>query len=447
MVIADMGNAIELRPQPGPQTSALASSADFVIFGGGAGGGKSWTLLLEALRHIKNPNFNATFFRRSYPQIKNPGGLWDASLAVFPLAGGTPQVSALRWNFPAGSYAVMRHLKNDSAVLEWQGTELVYVAMDELTHFSEYQFWYLTSRLRSTSGVVPYLRATCNPDADSWVRSLVGWWLTPDGLPDFDKAGTVRHFERHDGQLLWFDRPTADSKSLTFIPSSVYDNPALLQKDPNYLKNLKALPLVERMKLLEGNWNIKAEAGKVFRTEWFTIAQQLPQVVKWVRVWDFASTEDLRKDPDATASVRMGLMQNGGVIIADCTHDHLTPGGVTIKLQAIAAADGPGMSIRWQRDPGQAGEYQNQALRSQLPGYDAKGITTTLSKLDRANPLSRAAEFGEVYLLQGPWNNQLINELVGFPDAAHDDITDAAALAYLELTGTATQRFGTASFR
>jgi len=66
---------IELRPQPGPQTLALASSADFVIFGGGAGGGKSWTLLLEALRHIKNPAFNATFFRRSYPQIKNPGGL------------------------------------------------------------------------------------------------------------------------------------------------------------------------------------------------------------------------------------------------------------------------------------------------------------------------------------------------------------------------------------
>ncbi|PZV02226.1 MAG: hypothetical protein DCF32_15280 [Leptolyngbya sp.] len=62
---------LELRPQPGPQTQALASSADFVIFGGGAGGGKSWTILLEALRHIKNPSFNATFFRRSYPQIRS----------------------------------------------------------------------------------------------------------------------------------------------------------------------------------------------------------------------------------------------------------------------------------------------------------------------------------------------------------------------------------------
>jgi predicted phage terminase large subunit-like protein len=341
----------------------------------------------------------------------------------------------------------MRHLKNDSSVLEWQGTELVYVAMDELTHFSEFQVNYITSRMRSTSGIKPYLRATCNPDADSWVRSLIGWWLTGDGFADPDKAGTVRYFERHDGQLLWFDQPTEDSKSLTFIPSTVYDNPALLQRDKNYLKTLKALPLVERERLLSGSWSVRHEAGKVFRSDFFMITPQLPQVVKWVRAWDFASTSDRRGDPDATASVRMGLMQNGGVVIADCTHDHLTPAGVTTKLQAIAAADGPGIPQRWQRDPGQAGEYQNQALRSHLPGYDAKGITTTLSKLERANPLSRAAEFGEVYLLQGPWNNQLINELTAFPDGPHDDITDAAALAYLELMGVGVPKFGSASFR
>lgn len=442
-----MGQAIELRPQPGPQTQALSCAADFLIFGGGAGGGKSWTILLEALRHIKNPAFNATYFRRSYPQIKNPGGLWDASQAVFPLAGGVPQVSALKWSFPAGSYAVMRHLKNDSAVLEWQGTELVYVAMDELTHFSEYQFWYITSRLRSTSGIAPYLRATCNPDSDSWVRSLIGWWIAENGLPDPERAGVIRHFERHDGQLLWFDRPTEDSKSITFIPSSVYDNPALLQKDPNYLKNLKALPLVERLKLLEGNWNVKAEAGKVFRSEWFTIIQQLPQVVKWVRATDFASTSDRKGDPDATASVRMGLMQNGGVVIVDVTQQWLTPAAVNTTFQARAAADGLGTPQRWQRDPGQAGEYQNQALRSLLPGYDAKGVVSTLSKLERANPLSRAAEFGEVYLLLGPWNNGFINELVSFPDGAHDDQVDAAAIAYMVLLGVAMPQFGSATFR
>jgi len=341
----------------------------------------------------------------------------------------------------------MRHLKNDSAVLEWQGTELVYVAFDELTHFSEYQFNYITSRMRSTSGVAPYLRGTCNPDADSWVRSLIAWWLTPDGFADPDKSGIIRHFERHDDQLLWFDEPTEDSKSLTFIPSSIYDNPALLTKDKNYLKNLKALPLVERERLLSGSWNVKAQSGKVFRTEWFTITQQLPQVVKWVRAWDFASTSDRKGDPDATASVRMGLLQNGGVIVADVTRDFLTPAGVNVRLQAVSAADGPGIPQRWQLDPGQAGAFQSQTLRLLLQGFDSKGIITTLSKLERANPLSRAAEFGEVYLLQTPWNNAFINELVGFPDGAHDDQVDAAALAYLELMGVGVSRFGSASFR
>ena len=367
---------------------------------------------------------------------------------MFPYAGGIPTPSDLRWTFPGGAYTVMRHFKNDAVIGNWQGAELPLVCFDELTHFSDRMFWGIVSRLRSTCGVSPYIRSTCNPDPDSFVRPLIDWWIGEDGYPIAARSGRIRHFERaDDDSLRWFDEPTADSLSLTFIPSSVYDNPALLQKDPSYLKKLKGLPYVERMKLLGGNWNTRSEAGKVFSTDWFTITQQLPQVVKWVRAWDFASTSDRKGDPDATASVRMGLLQNGGVIVADVTHEYLTPGGVNTRFQATAAADTPAVPQRWQRDPGQAGEYQNQALRSLLPGFDAKGITTTLSKLERANPLSRAAEFGEVYLLQAPWNNQFINELVGFPDGKHDDITDAAALAYLDLMGVGVPKFGSATYR
>ncbi len=147
----------------------------------------------------------------------------------------------------------------------------------------------------------------------------------------------------------------------------------------------------------------------------------LPHLTRTLRSWDFASTRERQgTDPNATASVKLGLMQNGGVLIIDVTVNHLTPAGVTTRLPAIAAADGPGTAIRWQRDPGQAGEYQNQHLRSLLTGYDAKGLTLNLSKLDRAGPLSRAAEFGEVYLLQAPWTHSFINELLSFPDGAHD---------------------------
>lgn len=385
--------------------------------------------------------------------IRNPGGLWDASAKIYPYVGAKPKPSSLRWNFPAGGYAVMRHLKDDSTVNHWQGSELIYVAFDELTHFTSRQFWGIVSRLRSTSGIRPYLRATCNPvppddKVGGWVHGLISWWLQEDGFPDRSRAGVLRYFERHGDELVWFDHPTSDTKSLTFIPSRVTDNPALLTSDPAYLATLKSLPLIERSRLLDGNWLIRAEAGKVFRHEWFKLVPSLPQVVATVRAWDFASTSDRKgADPDATASVKLGLLQNGGVVVIDVTVEHLTPAGVDTHFRAVAAADGTQTRQRWQRDPGQAGEYQNQALRSLLRGYDAKGISSTLSKLERAGPLSRAAEFGELYVLAGPWANRFISELTAFPDGAHDDQVDAAALAYLDLTGVAVPRFGQASFR
>jgi predicted phage terminase large subunit-like protein len=458
---------LQIKPQAGPQTAFLSSSADIVIYGGGAGGGKTWAILMEALRHIKNPRFNATYFRRTYPQIKNPGGLWDASMELWPYVGAEARPSAMKWLFPAGGYAVMRPLKNESNVLDWQGTELVYVAMDELTHFTPYMFWYLASRLRSTSGIAPYLRATCNPDPDSFVRVLIDWWIDEDGFPDPDRSGILRHFVRIDDALQWYDEPQLDdfgrriSKSLTFLPSTVYDNPALLQKDPNYLANLKSLPKVERDRLLGGNWNVKAVSGKVFRSDWLPVVDSLDAVewrpdtlsrtagVQWCRFWDLAATERAvkGKDPDWTVGAKLGLYPSGKVICADVFRDRLGPDQVERAIVATASQDGVSCAVRWFTDPGQAGVYQTQRLRSLLRGLDAKGHTSKMDKLTRAKPLSRAAEFGEFFLLRAPWNQEFINELIQFPDGAHDDQVDAASGAYQVLTGEGVASFGQSKFR
>jgi len=64
-----------LTPQPGKQTDFLSSTADIVIYGGGAGAGKTRGLLMEPLRHLNNKKFRALIFRRSLPQIKKPGAL------------------------------------------------------------------------------------------------------------------------------------------------------------------------------------------------------------------------------------------------------------------------------------------------------------------------------------------------------------------------------------
>jgi predicted phage terminase large subunit-like protein len=437
---------IEIRPQPGPQEKFLSSPADIVIYGGAAGGGKTWALLLECLRYIDNPRFFAVIFRRTFPQIRNPGGLWDASMELFPLVGGTPRTTALEWIFPSGSKVVFRHLKQESDRLAWQGTELPLICFDEMTHFTEPQFWYLLSRNRSTCGVRPYIRCTTNPDSDSWVRPLIDHWLNDQGFPN-DQAGEVRHFIRESGELRWCDQDTPYAKSLSFVPASLADNQILMRADPGYLANLRSLPLVERQRLLDGNWNIKPVAGKVFRAEWFPVLEQCP-ATKQVRFWDFAASvqKSVGSDPDWTVGAKLGLSPSG-VVVLDVVRFRGTPAEVDRAIAATASQDGIQCAVRWFEDPGQAGIYQSNQLRQKLRGYDCAGVRSQLDKYTRAKPFSRAAEFGEVSMLRGAWNGEFLNELSQFPDAAHDDQVDAVSGAYLEITGEGVQRFRSTQYR
>ncbi|SDA48204.1 Terminase-like family protein [Sinorhizobium sp. NFACC03] len=187
-----------IRPQPGPQTTFLASTADIGIYGGSAGGGKTWALLMEPLRHVANPQFGAVFFRRTLVQVRNEGGLWDESEKLYPSLNAKPKVAPdLSWTFPAGSLVSFAHLEHDKTVSNWQGSQIPLICFDELTHFSAKQFWYLLSRNRSMCGVRPYVRATCNPDADSWVAEFISWWINQDtGLPIPERAGLLRWFVR-----------------------------------------------------------------------------------------------------------------------------------------------------------------------------------------------------------------------------------------------------------
>ena len=111
-----------ISPQPGPQTDFLRSSADICIYGGAAGGGKTVGLILEPLRHATRVvNFTAVFFRRSTPQITNPGGLWDESQNFYPRLGGVPHVGMREWRWRNGGRIKFSHLQFDSTVYDWQG--------------------------------------------------------------------------------------------------------------------------------------------------------------------------------------------------------------------------------------------------------------------------------------------------------------------------------------
>lgn len=269
--------SLEIRPQPGPQERFLASSVDVAIYGGAAGGGKTWALLLDPIRHKDVKGFGAVFFRREVTQISKEGGLWDESQKLYPLLAGKPTQNPYRWMFPAGVKFSMEGIEHEKDMLKWQGAQIPAMLFDELTHFTRAQFFYMMSRNRSTCGVRPYIRATCNPDPDSWVlKDFLDWYIGPDGYPIPERAGVVRHFVNINDTLRWANSKQelleeygadCDPMSFTFIPSSVYDNKILLTTDPAYLTKLKALPLDQQMRLLKGNWRFKSEGGLVKRDQ------------------------------------------------------------------------------------------------------------------------------------------------------------------------------------
>lgn len=277
----------EIRPQPGPQITALQSKADILIYGGQAGGGKTWFLTAEPLRRVHNSGFRGVIFRRTYPQIMGQGGLWEEANALYrPQGGKMREGDKLDVTFPSGATIAFCHLQHEKTKYEYQGHQICYIGFDELTHFTQSQFFYLVSRNRSTCGIRPYIRATCNPDAGSWVATFIEWWIGDDGLPIAERSGKLRYFVRDDqDNLTWadskqelidqFPQYTAEQiLSVTFVPATLDDNPALTRKDPGYKAKLMAMPRIERLRLLGGNW--KVSEGSLIELEWFKRYQTHP---------------------------------------------------------------------------------------------------------------------------------------------------------------------------
>jgi predicted phage terminase large subunit-like protein len=439
--------ATEIRPQQGPQEAFLSTPADVAFYGGAAGGGKSWALLLEPLRHKDNGQFSCVIFRRTYPQVTNPGGLWDESIKLYGQMNATPRQSELSWRFASGATVRFAHLQHETNRLDWQGAQIPLIGFDELTHFGRAQFFYLLSRNRSLSGVRPYVRATCNPVPDDdpvggWIHEFIGWYIGEDGYAIPERSGVVRWFVNVNDTLHWADEPAelaahfpdVTPKSFTFIRSSLFDNKILMRQDPGYLANLQALPLVDRERLLAGNWKIKPAAGKVFNRSWFEIVDAVPAGGRTVRFWDLAATEKAinKPDPDFTAGVKMRRV--GDVYyVMDAQAEQEAPGRVDTMIKNTATQDGVSVAIRLEREGGASGVRDARNTVAMLAGFDVRAVPPQGDKVTRAKGLAAQAEAGNVKLLRGAWNNRYLKVLHEFPEGAHDDEVDASSGAFNEL--------------
>ncbi len=450
------GRVRVIKPHDGPQEVFLSSPSDIAVYGGAAGGGKSYGLLMEAARNLGTPGYGAVIFRRTFSDITKEGGLWDESMELYPLLGGKPIAGKHEWRFPPhGCTITFHHMQHEVDKIDWQGSQLPFIGWDELTHFSASMFFYLMSRLRSSCGVIPYVRATCNPDPDSWVASFISWWIDPrTGYPIAERSGKLRWFIRQGDEILWADtraellpscKPDQLPLSVTFVAASVDDNPTLLANNPGYKSSLHALPKVERERLLGGNWKIRRNAGDFFRRSWFgdpIEPKDLPRMVKMVRYWDRASTEQKGgNDPDWTVGLLMGKSDNGMFYVIDVERFRGTPGTVEQRIREVGIRE-PDVAQVLEQDPGQAGASEVFHLARALQGIPVLSRRVGASKAKRALPVSAACEKRLVKVVRAPWNDAYFDELEAFCDPEdlpddvtppHDDQVDTTSGAHGEL--------------
>ncbi len=447
-----------IAPQKGPQEEFLSSDADIVIFGGSAGGGKSFGLLLDPLRHIEScPDAGAVYFRRTMPEITSEGGLFDEAKKLYIPLGAQPKESKpprVIFKHPEetkkkdGFKITFSHMQREDDKYKWQGSQIPVIYFDELTHFSRTQFFYLVGRNRSTCGIKPYVRGTCNPDKTSWVRKFIDWWIGEDGYAIIEKSGVIRWLVVHDDIDHWFDsKEEAQEKfpeslpiSVTFILSRLKDNQKLLKADPSYKAKLMSLSKVERERLLGdeergGNWDILPAAGMYFKKYYFQEIDFYPNCIEVCRCWDRAATDESNvkagEDPDYTASVKLGKLSDGTFVILDITKERLSPAKVETMIINTARQDGISVVQKCFQDPGSAGVNEKDNFIKMLSGFVVDVEKISMNKETAAKPASAQAEHGNISIYKDCRNKELFYvEAEDFPVGSHDDMIDAFTGAF-----------------
>lgn len=456
--------------QPGPQTDFLSTNADIAIYGGSAGSGKTFAMLLDPLRWINTcPEGGAVYFRRTSVQIRSEGGLFDEAKELYRPLGGIPRESpSMDIVFPhptdkkkEGFKITFSHLQHEKNKYDFQGSQISILYWDELTHFSRSMFFYLLGRNRSTCGINPYVRGTCNPMKNSWVKDFINWWIDQEsGYAIPERSGVLRWLVVYDDQDYWFDSeeeainkfPDIPPLSVTFILARLKDNKILMDKDPGYRAKLLALSKVERERLLGdeergGNWLIMPSAGMFFKREYFEEIDHIPPMIQVVRCWDRAATEwrigdDNSKKPDATASVKMGKDREGVFYILDVQNERYSAGGVDRLILNTSRQDGLSVVTKGFQDPGSSGKAEAENFIKMLSGFPVTVERISKGKETMAKPMSSQAENGNIRMWSSCKNKELFySQLEDFPEGKFDDIVDASSGAFNELNSANVGQF------
>lgn len=464
------------------QALMLEDRATLTILGGAAGSGKSYTLLLDPLKHISDPNYHAIIFRRTNVQLKGQGGLWQTCRAMYQQIPHPNKPifkeQGMTVVFPSGATIKFSHLEHLKNIYDHQGLQYSAVYFDEGTHYPFEMIDYLMSRLRSAAKVDAYMKISCNPDPQSWIREFIEKdYLDVDGYPRLDQDGVVMWYVRQGGDLVWGSTekellsqfPDLIPTSFCWVSATIEDNPILMEQEPAYKARLLALNPIDKARLLYGNWFVEPEGQSYMDRKFFKKADKVPTKAVACRAWDKAASEfnpdgDSNRFCDYTASTKMYKDHVGDIYVTGEYHesnrDHHSgilgkfrsrAGPRDIQIENQALMDGPEVVQILPKDPSAAGLYEFQESCKKL---NAIGIRTKedpapsrASKLTKVLPFCAALECGNVYIVESTFEKASLTafykELEGFDGersngraGKHDDVVDTLASNYAYLAKT-----------
>lgn len=258
--MSNQTETIELKPQRGSQIAFAENSADECLYGGEAGGGKSWSVLVEPLRYIEHSDYRFLVFRRTFPRLEPL--IWEA-MDIYKPFGAKFNESKKIFKFPSGAIGTFAHMQHVKDMYDWQGKGFDTIIFDEITHFSRVQYMYLWRSLRGTNPHIPRrMLSTANPDGEGLL------WVIARFIDPL-KPGQIKRFVTREDRDVELKNDEPGGITRCFIQSFRQENRVLMDADPNYENRLDMLPEHIKRAHKYGSWDLYDKPFQLISTKWW----------------------------------------------------------------------------------------------------------------------------------------------------------------------------------